>query len=130
MPDNIQVDPSQDLLTPIFNTAEIMENVGDDAEIAQVIVDAFLEDMPIQIEILENALENDDQELSHRQSHSLKGAGGDAGTKRFSEIAWEMEKAAKAGELGIVREKFVGLKAEFQLLIPVMKNVCWENASE
>ena len=63
--------------------------------------------------LLEDAIEKGNQEVSIRQSHSIKSASANIGAERVRAVAEEMEKKGKAGDLEVLKELFPLLRSEF-----------------
>ena len=62
------------------------------------------------IKRVEEAIEQDDQELLERSAHSIKGASGQFGAKKLSEVAFKMETLAKEGDLDSAKALFTELQ--------------------
>ncbi len=105
----LAVDPA----TPIFDRAGMMARLMDDEELIHLVVESFLEDTPLQIASLRDYLEAGDAAGAARQAHTIRGAAANVGGERLREIAFEMESAAKTGDLGIARLYLAKLEEEF-----------------
>jgi HPt (histidine-containing phosphotransfer) domain-containing protein len=62
-------------------------------------VATFLEDAPIQLAALRNALDAGDAETARRAAHTLKSNSATFGAARFAETCRALEEMAKAGAL-------------------------------
>ncbi|MBT7164118.1 MAG: response regulator, partial [Victivallales bacterium] len=80
---------------PIWDKAGMLERLMDDEELTREIMEAFLEDVPQQIQSLKDYVAGGDAEGTERQSHSIKGASANVGAERLRAVALSMEKAAK-----------------------------------
>jgi CheY-like chemotaxis protein/HPt (histidine-containing phosphotransfer) domain-containing protein len=98
---------------PIFDKAGLMERVMDDEELAQSLIDVFLDDIPTQIEILKGHLDAGDLSGAEHQSHTIKGASANVGGEALRAVSFEMEKAAKAGNLEAVRSLLPEMVSQF-----------------
>ena len=105
----------------IFDRAAMLERLMDDEELARTILDGFLEDIPRQIEALRGYLEAGDAPGAGRQAHTIMGAAANVGGERLREAAFEMEKAAKAGDLSAVKARMADLEAQFGRLKEAMR---------
>ena len=76
-----------------------MARMMDDEDLARTVAEGFLEDIPRQIEALRGYLEAGDAPGAERQAHTIKGAAANMGGEHLREVAFEMEKAGKAGDL-------------------------------
>ena len=63
------------------------------------LIDAFLEDAPMQLAALRSALEQADAEAARRAAHTLKSNAATFGASSLAEVCRELEVAAVRGEL-------------------------------
>jgi HPt (histidine-containing phosphotransfer) domain-containing protein len=94
----------------------------DDDDLAQAVAVGFLEDMPRQIEALRSYLEAGDAEGAVRQAHTIKGASANVGGESLRATAFEMEKAARAGDLADVVAGLPALEFRFGRLKEAMQD--------
>jgi signal transduction histidine kinase/DNA-binding response OmpR family regulator len=104
----------------VFDRAGMLERLMDDADLARVVTENFLDDVPRQIEALRGYLDAWDAAGAERQAHSLKGASSNVGGEALRALASEMEKAGRAGELDLVRARMDDLEREFARLKEAM----------
>jgi PAS domain S-box-containing protein len=107
---------------PIFDRAGVLARLMEDEDLAGVVVAAFLDDMPRQIQTLKELLEARDADGSGRQAHSIKGAAANVGGERLRRVALEMEKAADTGDWGTVAASMDLLESQFIQLREAMEN--------
>ena len=81
----------------VVNKAEALSRLENDLELYEEFVQVFLEDTPIQIEKLKEAIRSADNASSLRLAHSLKSASGNIGANILREWAFKMEAAAREG---------------------------------
>ena len=105
---------------PLFDRAGMMARLMDDEDLARTIVGGFLEDVPRQIEVLKGYLEVGDAASAERQAHTIKGASANLGGEALRVVAFEMEKAGKAGNLEAVKAHLPELVNQFALLKEAM----------
>ncbi|HUT22972.1 MAG TPA: Hpt domain-containing protein, partial [Sumerlaeia bacterium] len=74
----------------------------------------FLEDAPLQISKLREALEANDAAVAERTAHTIKGASANIGATAMRERASKMELAARDGDLDQVGSLLDGLQEEFE----------------
>ena len=98
----------------------MMTRLVDDEDLARIVVEGFLEDIPRQIAALKGYLKTGDAVGAERQAHTIKGASANVGGERLREVAFEMEKAAGAGNLSAAGEHMVELEARFEALNQLM----------
>jgi two-component system, sensor histidine kinase and response regulator len=99
--------------TPIFDKASLLRRVEGDEEFLADLVSLFLEDIPRQISILEEALGNNNTFHCERVSHSIKGASANLGAESLRMVATEMEATVKNGDMIVATALFERLKKEF-----------------
>lgn len=109
--------------TAVFDKAVLMEQMMDDEELVQTIINAFLEDIPKQIEALKGYLEAGDAAGAERQAHTIKGASANVGGEALREIAFSMEKAGKAGEMERIKALMGDMLSAFEQLREKMERV-------
>ncbi len=70
-----------------------------DKELAADIIEGYLHDIPVQLSALSEAIAGGNNDAVRRTGHTIKGASSNVGALRVTSIAFELEKAAKSGEL-------------------------------
>jgi CheY-like chemotaxis protein len=100
----------------VFDRAGVLARLEGDKELAMVVIEAFLEDAPRQIQELKNLAMRGDSAASGRLAHSIRGAAANVGGERLRKVATEMEKAADSGNLDAVNNHMAELEAQFLLL--------------
>jgi CheY-like chemotaxis protein/HPt (histidine-containing phosphotransfer) domain-containing protein len=100
----------------VYDREGMLDRVLQDEELAQILVAVFLEDTPVQIDILRRCLAECDAGGTERQAHSLKTAAAYVGGVVLSTLACEMEKAASAGDLDSVAARLPDLELQFLML--------------
>jgi CheY-like chemotaxis protein len=117
----IQGSEGHQLSPVVFDRAGMLERLMGDEELAETIAQGFLADIPRQIEALRNYLEAGDAAGAERQAHTIKGASANVGGERLRALAFEMEKAGKAGDLESIKTRMDELAATFAELKQTMK---------
>jgi HPt (histidine-containing phosphotransfer) domain-containing protein len=97
--------------------AWLMGNEGLAPEIAKM----FIADMPVQIEKLTSAVDTGDCGQAGFQAHKIKGASANVGGEALRQVAFEMEKAAEAGDLDALRTLLSQLENRFARLKEAME---------
>jgi HPt (histidine-containing phosphotransfer) domain-containing protein len=92
-----------------------------DEELAQTIVEAFLDDLPRQIESLRAAVAAGDVPGAERRAHTIKGASANMGGERLRAVAFEMEKAARGGDVDALRGFMKEMEEQFDDLRKAME---------
>jgi CheY-like chemotaxis protein/HPt (histidine-containing phosphotransfer) domain-containing protein len=106
----------------VFDKAAFLARVMGDAELAQSIIKIFLKDIPIQIQILEDYLRDDNLAGAERQAHSIKGAAANIGGDMLKTAASEIEISGKrGGGKPAMLEQIPDLIAQFEQLKSVLE---------
>lgn len=77
------------------------------------LVEAFLQDTPVQLQKLHEAIAANDSSTAARHAHTIKGSGGNFGARRLASICKEVELAAHAGNWASVQSLVPKVEAEF-----------------
>ena len=99
----------------------MLERLLDDEDLAKMIQDSFLGDIPQQIQTLKAFLASGDVSGIELQAHSIKGASANVGAERLQSVAFEMEKAAIAKDLTVVDSFMHELESQFDRLKEAMQ---------
>ncbi len=97
----------------IFDKTALLERLGDDEEIYTEVIQLFLADIPLEIEMLQEAFANNDTTLAKRQAHTIKGAAGNVGALALQEAAQQMENADKKSGKSQIDEILNKINEEF-----------------
>ncbi len=106
----------------VFDRMAFMNRVMDDEELARVVLNGFLDEMPDEIARLKQHIAAGDARLVEQQAHKIKGASATVGCEAFRAIAWTMEQAGKAGDLDAAKVRVTDLDAQFNALKAAMEN--------
>ncbi len=91
----------------LFDRAALLARLMGDDELVDEVVDIYLEDIPTRIEALRECLEAGDAAGAERQAHTIKGASANVGSDALRDLAADLERAGKKGDLESVK---AGLK--------------------
>jgi len=105
----------------IFDRAGMMARLMNDTNLASMVAESFLEDIPQRIAALKEYLETGDAAGAERQAHTIKGASANMGGERLRAAALEMEKLLKAGDMNAINAYLAELETQFDLLSQAMK---------
>ena len=100
----------------VYDSAEMLDGLLQDEDVAPILMAVFLEDTPVQIETLRCCLAECDASATERQANTLKTAAAYVGGDALSTLAFEMEKAASAGDLDSVAARMPDLELHFLML--------------
>ena len=82
----------------IFDKSALLERLGNDEETFTEVIQMFLEDMPLEIEVLQQAFAKNDTALVQRQAHTIKGVAANVGATVLQETAFRIENSFKESE--------------------------------
>jgi CheY-like chemotaxis protein/HPt (histidine-containing phosphotransfer) domain-containing protein len=105
----------------VFDRTALLERLMGDEELMRTVQKMFLETMPGQIELLRGCLEAGDTPGAERQAHSIRGAAANVSGETLRAVAFEMEKAAKAGDLAAATARMADLQVAFNRLKDAMR---------
>ena len=109
----------------IFNSKDLLERLlGDDAT-ARIVVAGFVDDVPKQLRLLREHLEQGATPAATRQAHTLKGAAASVGAAALSTVACELEKAGQSGDLTLLASLLPRLDEQFTQLRAVLLETGW-----
>lgn len=97
----------------LFNMTVALEHVGGDEKLLKRIVGIFFEDAPNQFEKIKEALAVSDRKQLECYAHGLKGAASNIGAEAIRKVAFDMEMAAKEGNLDKACLLFPQLEEKF-----------------
>jgi PAS domain S-box-containing protein len=107
--------------TAVFDLASVLSRLEGDNELARIVFEAFLEDLPRQIQALRNHAESGDMPTAARTAHSIRGASANVGGESLMKQAAQMERAADAGDWRAVVSFMDELERQFNLLEDAIK---------
>jgi len=102
---------------PVFDMAGMMVRLEHDKELARLVANGFLEDMPRQIEALRGCLEAGDTAGAKLRAHTIKGAAANVGGECLRQIAYDIENAV---DLDVIKDSITELDAHFDDLKQTM----------
>lgn len=94
----------------------MLDRLMDDEDLVRKIIHEFLTELPRRIGLLEACLQSADTDGAKLQAHTIKGAAACMGGEILRSVAFEIEKAAQAGDLDAVKERMEALAAAFDCL--------------
>jgi two-component system sensor histidine kinase/response regulator len=106
----VPVEPQEEPDAPLFDTTELLNRVGGDRELLQMLVDLFNDSVPAQLGELRLAIAARNHALVHRLAHTVKGAVGNFASPPAIEAAQRLEIMGKEGDLQHADEVFVELE--------------------
>ena len=100
----------------VFDQKFLLDRLEGDEELFKEIVKTFLDDAPLQVEKLKQALMEENLNQLEKQAHSLKGAAMNIGGNALQAIAFEVELSGKKGDLKRAQGLIPRLEKEFARL--------------
>lgn len=94
----------QPALPPLFDVAELLDNLGGDRDFTRSILTEAVEEIPHDIEKLKRLAAGDDLQSICLQAHTMKGVAANICAAPLRKICLEIEAAAKDGDVKFVRE--------------------------
>ncbi|MCL2305241.1 MAG: Hpt domain-containing protein [Planctomycetaceae bacterium] len=116
--------PDNDSNKPM-DAAFLLAQVGGSAETAALVLEEFINQVPLDVGNIENLLTAGDLAAAGKVAHSLKGSSGVFGANQLRQIAADLEMACRGNEAEKANELFAQLKSEAQRcldFIPELKN--------
>jgi HPt (histidine-containing phosphotransfer) domain-containing protein len=98
----------------VWNRGELLNRLLGDEEMAGDIVSSFLDDLPREFRSLAAALTSGDIPTVTLRAHSVKGAAGSIGAEALRSVAFDMEMAARSGDLAEAASFMKSLEREFE----------------
>jgi CheY-like chemotaxis protein/HPt (histidine-containing phosphotransfer) domain-containing protein len=102
-----------DSRSPVFDRKGMLVRLMGDEDLANQVIEGFLDDIPRQIQRLKGFLESDDALAAQRQAHTIKGASANIGGERLREAAFQVERAARDGDLVAARSLITEIDLQF-----------------
>ena len=119
-PENAAPVSAQELQAPVFDKVGMMARLMNEEDLVRTVSECFLADTPRQIQALRGYLEAGDASGVEHQAHTIKGASANVGGEVLRAVAFEMEKAAKAGNLEYVMAHLPEMERQFARLRQAM----------
>ena len=116
------IDQNNEMTSPdIFDQGGFLQRMMDDTDLARMILNEFLNDIPGQITTLKTLVGQKETADAGDQAHKIKGAASNVGGKKLAKVASDMEKAGKSGEQEILIKLLPELEQQFIQLIKIIK---------
>ena len=98
----------------IIDWTQSHETTAGDEELLVDVIGAFRQEAPVLVANIRQAVVARDAELLHRAAHTIKNAFYNLGAQTSGDVAFELEKAGKAGDFQRPSELLKVLEAEFR----------------
>jgi HPt (histidine-containing phosphotransfer) domain-containing protein len=83
----------------VFNSEVFLQRMMGDEDFARSVAVGFLKELPGLLTALKERVAQQDLESIWKQAHKMKGSAANVGGEALKNVAFEMEKAGKAGDL-------------------------------
>jgi two-component system sensor histidine kinase/response regulator len=93
-----------------------LDRLDQDGKLLKQMLQELLKKVPNQLQILEKAVNQGDNEAVEREAHSLKGAAGNLGAKYIADFALKLELSGRKGDLADATQIIEKLRTEFKRL--------------
>jgi HPt (histidine-containing phosphotransfer) domain-containing protein len=108
-----------------FDPAALLQRLMGDRELAQLIVNGFLGDFPVQLNDLRQRLAEADQPGARLLAHALKGSSATVSAIAVSALCRQMEVAAADGKLDHCGELLAPLSEQFARFKSTLERAGW-----
>jgi len=99
--------------------------ICEDEDIIYAVLNAFMEDVPVIFQNLDQAIQAKDCSQIAMYSHRMKGSARNIGAMELSAISLKMELQAKESKLESIDQDYVELKRLYELLRIFVSNEHW-----
>ncbi len=111
----------------VINMEELLERVDQDYELLEELFLVFIEDLPIQLKEIEEAINNGDYGRLKISAHRLKGSLGNLAATEAYGLAIKMEIAAGQGELETAQHIYPDLMKQTHLVTDALESMVGNN---
>ena len=105
---------------PVWDKEGMLARLMDDQDLAKIITETFLTDIPQQILALKLLIDSGDSLGAEHKAHTIKGASALVGGEQLRVVAFEMEKAFKLKDLTASAFRISELETRFEKLREVL----------
>ncbi len=105
--------------TEIFDVSGVLYNLGGDREIARVMLQGLMEDLPLRLEALQAALLAGDADCVRREAHTIKGLAAGGGNQPLRNAAQLVEHLGAKDKLADAGRHMASLRAALADVLPL-----------
>ncbi len=105
----------------VFDRAGLMDRLMQDEDLARMVIEGFLDDIPAQVEKLMACLETGSLSGAGRLAHSVKGASANVGGVRLRAVAAQIEAGCRSGSMPDANKLGSELQEELRRLKEALK---------
>ena len=107
----------------------LLDLAGGDLDFVDEIADTYVADAPQQVEAIGAAVEAGDDAALVAPAHTLKSSSASVGATRLSELARELETAARLGAVPDAADRHRAIRAELERVVEALEARPWRRAS-
>ncbi len=107
----------------VINREELLRRVDRDYELLEELFSVFIEDWPIQLKDIEEAINHSDFGRLKISAHRLKGSLGNLAANEAYNLAMKMEIAASQSELETVQHIYPNLVKQIHLVMDALESL-------
>ncbi len=104
----------------IFDRDNLLERMMGDVETAEMIIEIFLDDIPMQLDALKQSMEAMDITTMKRVAHTIKGAAANVGGNALKETAAQIEQACSDNQIEFIHNHWAELASRVEELKVVL----------
>jgi HPt (histidine-containing phosphotransfer) domain-containing protein len=112
-----------------FDQEEFDEYIMGNEELARHILRRFLDDLPVQIARLAQAVSDGDAQQVRLAAHAIKGAAASVSGRQIRDASWKLEQQGRDGNLTAAAASLTELWASVERARPLMESFCREDPS-
>lgn len=114
----------------IFNYADVMERLDNDAELVEVLIDAYLNELPGYFKKLKSAAESEDYTALAIVAHTIKGSSANVGVVLMQQISASIELACNNNETFKIKDLISEFARRYDVVLSFFHNFNGENKGE
>jgi CheY-like chemotaxis protein len=129
MPETVEQEeaiPDAESTRQVIDESELQNRVGGDRELLNDVVSVFLEDCPLKLREVREAIQNRDPDGLRRSAHALKGAVANFAAHSAVEIAQKLENLGKQQNMTQAAETLPLLETEIENVRRVLESIQME----
>jgi len=107
----------------VFDEPELLKRLMDDRELEKLVIEAFLFEMPQQLEKLNNEIAANNPVGARLMAHTIRGASANLAAEALRLAAHDTEKSAEKGDLAAVADGLQIIKIEFEIFKETISNL-------
>jgi len=105
----------------LIDWSQAMYSVQGDIELLRAVVDAFLQECPVHVDQLRDAIQQGESKTVHRLAHTIKGTMATLAITDSDQAAIALERAGAANDLPQANQLFESLQQRLDKVLPVLK---------